>query len=145
MMTKIRAKAAERPPQPFKIQVVQHPGYMTTYYVPRSDKFPDAAAAQAEAIRRVKRDLPLAVAAGSLALTFAPDVVGGRIRFTTKWWKVDVVIRARYENTIDVQETTEKRAIARARTMMPDRPSQIGVWALFSRKKPLTEVQALAA
>lgn len=144
-MTKTRATVAERPPRPFKIQVVQHPGYMTTYYVPPSDRFPDADAAQAEAIRRVKRDFPLAATAGSLTLTFAPDIVGGRIRFTAKWWKVDVVIRARYENVVGVQEATEKRAIARARTMMPGRPSQIGVWALFSRKKPLTEAQALAA
>lgn len=29
--------------------------------------------------------------------------------------------------------------------MMPDRPSQVGVWAVFSRKAPFTEVQALAA
>lgn len=138
-------KAAERPPQQFKIHVVQHPGYMTTYYVPRLDSFPDANAAQTEALRRLKRDLPLAVAAGSLALTFAPDVVGGRISFTAKWWKVDVVIRAQHAFTVDVQETTEKRAIARARTLMPDRPTQVGVWTLFSRKPPFTEAQALAA
>jgi hypothetical protein len=144
-MTKIKTQATERPLRPFKIQIIQTPGYGTQYYVPRSERFPDAAAAQAEAVRRMKRDLLPEAVAGAQTFTLTPEIVGGRVRFTTKWWTVDVVIRARHAFTVDVQETTEKRAIARARTLMPDRPTQVGVWALFSRKAPYTEAQVLAA
>lgn len=144
-MTKAQTKATSRPLRPFKIQVVQKPGYGTVYYVPRSQRFPDAAAAQAEAIRRMKRDLLPEAVAGSQSFTLTSDIIGGRVRYTDRWWKVDVVIRVRHMFTADVMETTEKRAITQAQRMTLDRPTQVGVWKLFSRKVPFTEVQALAS
>lgn len=145
MMTTAQKTARVRPLRQFKIQIVQHPLYETQYYVPRSERFPDADAAKAEALRRMKRDLLPEAVVGSQSFLLGPEEFTGRIRYTDRWWKVDVVIPARHAFTADVQETTEKRAIARARTMMPDRPTQIGVWKLFSRKAPRTEVQAIAA
>lgn len=144
-MTTIPKTKRVHPLRTFKVQVAQYPGYESQYYVPRSERYPDAAAAQTEALRRMKRDLLPAVVVGSQSFGLTPELLGGRVRYTRKWWKVDVVIRARHAFTVDVLETTEKRAIARARTMMPDRPTQVGVWSLFSRKAPFTEVQALAA
>jgi hypothetical protein len=144
-MTTMQKKATSRTPRQFKVQVVQRPGYETQYYVPRSERFPDADAAKTEVLRRMKRDLLPEAVAGSQSFTLTPEIVGGRVRYTERWWKVDVVIRARHAFTVDVSETTEKRAIAHARRMMPDRPTQIGIWTLFSRKTPFTEVQALAA